>query len=277
MTALAISLVIGPWMIRRLRDFQIGQVIRQDGPADASRQGRHADDGRPADPDVGDRPDAAVGEPDERLHLDRRARDDGVRRRGFRRRLPEDRPALASRAVAPLQDGLAGRHRRRRRPRAAVLAATDLYNTRLLFPFFKWLIPDLGWFYVPVRGLRLRRLDERGQPDRRPRRPGDQRRSRVAAAAFTALAYVSGHRVFADYLLIARVSPLDRRADHLLRRAGRREPRVPLVQLVSRRDLHGRRRIARARRRARHRRAADQAGVRARRSSAASSSSKRRR
>src|SRR6185437_14571853 len=31
-TALAISLVVGPFLIRRLRDFQIGQVIRQDGP-----------------------------------------------------------------------------------------------------------------------------------------------------------------------------------------------------------------------------------------------------
>ena len=39
-TALAISLVLGPWLIRKLRDFQIGQVIRQEGPADASRQGR---------------------------------------------------------------------------------------------------------------------------------------------------------------------------------------------------------------------------------------------
>ena len=33
MTALALGLVLGPWMIRRLRDFQIGQVIRHDGPA----------------------------------------------------------------------------------------------------------------------------------------------------------------------------------------------------------------------------------------------------
>ena len=32
LTALAISLVVGPWLIRRLREFQIGQVIRQDGP-----------------------------------------------------------------------------------------------------------------------------------------------------------------------------------------------------------------------------------------------------
>ena len=32
LTALAISLMLGPWMIRKLRDFQVGQVIRQEGP-----------------------------------------------------------------------------------------------------------------------------------------------------------------------------------------------------------------------------------------------------
>src|SRR6187401_1483719 len=32
LTALAISLLLGPWMVRRLREFQIGQVIRQEGP-----------------------------------------------------------------------------------------------------------------------------------------------------------------------------------------------------------------------------------------------------
>src|SRR5688572_490261 len=32
LSALAISLVLGPWMVQRLRDFQIGQVIRQEGP-----------------------------------------------------------------------------------------------------------------------------------------------------------------------------------------------------------------------------------------------------
>ena len=32
MTALVISLVMGPWLIRRLREFQIGQVSRQEGP-----------------------------------------------------------------------------------------------------------------------------------------------------------------------------------------------------------------------------------------------------
>ena len=32
LTALAISFFIGPWLIARLRQFQIGQHIRQDGP-----------------------------------------------------------------------------------------------------------------------------------------------------------------------------------------------------------------------------------------------------
>src|SRR5499426_4425250 len=32
LTALALSLALGPWMISKLRDFQIGQVIRQEGP-----------------------------------------------------------------------------------------------------------------------------------------------------------------------------------------------------------------------------------------------------
>src|ERR1700676_1268981 len=32
LSALAISLSLGPWMIRKLREFQIGQVVRQEGP-----------------------------------------------------------------------------------------------------------------------------------------------------------------------------------------------------------------------------------------------------
>ncbi|MBI4455621.1 MAG: phospho-N-acetylmuramoyl-pentapeptide-transferase [Acidobacteria bacterium] len=33
LTALILSLVLGPWMIRRLKEFQIGQYIREEGPA----------------------------------------------------------------------------------------------------------------------------------------------------------------------------------------------------------------------------------------------------
>lgn len=32
LTALALGLILGPWLIRRLREFQVGQPIREDGP-----------------------------------------------------------------------------------------------------------------------------------------------------------------------------------------------------------------------------------------------------
>jgi phospho-N-acetylmuramoyl-pentapeptide-transferase len=42
LTALVVSLVLGPWLIRRLQQFQIGQEIREDGPAS-----HHAKKGTP--------------------------------------------------------------------------------------------------------------------------------------------------------------------------------------------------------------------------------------
>jgi phospho-N-acetylmuramoyl-pentapeptide-transferase len=82
-----------------------------------------------------------------------------------------------------------------------VLQDRGLYTTNLVFPFFKRLVPDLGWWYLPftvfvlvawsnavnltdgLDGLAISTFA-------------------IAAAAFTALAYVTGHRVFAEYLLI---------------------------------------------------------------------------
>src|SRR6188768_4485475 len=88
------------------------------------------------------------------------------------------------------------------------LAQTNppLYSTRLIFPFFKNLIPDLGVFYVLFAvvvlacttnavnltdGLDGLAISTFG----------------VAAAAYTALAYVTGHAVLADYLLLVRFQP----------------------------------------------------------------------
>ena len=86
------------------------------------------------------------------------------------------------------------------------LADQNLYNTRLIFPFFKQLIPDLGWFYVPFAAFFLAAwsnavnltdgLDGLAIST-----------FAVAAAAFTALAYITGHRVFAEYLLLVRFAP----------------------------------------------------------------------
>jgi phospho-N-acetylmuramoyl-pentapeptide-transferase len=87
-----------------------------------------------------------------------------------------------------------------------MLANHGLYSTRLIFPFFKRLIPDLGWGYLlfavfvlvavtnavnltdGLDGLAISCFA-------------------IAAAAYTALAYVTGHRVFAEYLLLVRFPP----------------------------------------------------------------------
>ena len=62
LTALLLSIALGPWLIARLRAFQIGQFIREDGPEIASEKSRHADHGRTADLHVDRGADAAVGE-----------------------------------------------------------------------------------------------------------------------------------------------------------------------------------------------------------------------
>src|SRR5687768_5946376 len=38
LTALFLSIMIGPWLIRKLRDFQIGQHIREEGPKSHQRK-----------------------------------------------------------------------------------------------------------------------------------------------------------------------------------------------------------------------------------------------
>ena len=94
----------------------------------------------------------------------------------------------------------------RRRCRADRAEPENLYSTRLIFPFFKRFIPDIGWFYIPLCGAGPGRGDQRGQPDRRPRWPGDQRvlgRGRGVHRA----RYVSTHREFANYLQLVRIEP----------------------------------------------------------------------
>ncbi len=48
-TALLLSLLLGPWVIERLRDLQVKQYIREEGPKGAPEKSRHAHHGRRAD------------------------------------------------------------------------------------------------------------------------------------------------------------------------------------------------------------------------------------
>ena len=206
LTALAISLVLGPWMIAKLRDFQIGQVIRQEGP-----QSHRAKAGTPtmgglliltaavaptllwadlSNPYVWIAVLAtslfgAVGFVDDYLKIVRRSH------HGLRPRYKMGFQILIAIGV-----GLA----------LMVLAANNLYNTRLIFPFFKNLIPDLGWFYVLFAVLVL--VGASNAVNLTDGLDGLAISTfGVAAAAFTALAYVTGHAVLADYLLLVRFPP----------------------------------------------------------------------
>ena len=206
LTALVLSLVLGPFMIRKLREFQIGQVIRQEGPAThrtkagtptmggvliltaailptllwADHTNRFVWIAVGATPAFG-----ATGFADDYLKITRRSH------HGLKPRYKILWLALIGAGV-----GIS----------LMVLASQDqpLYNTRLIFPFFKRLIPDLGYVYVPFAMLVLV-----GATNAVNLTDGLDGLAisvfAVAAAAFTALAYVSTHVVFAQYLQLVKL------------------------------------------------------------------------
>jgi phospho-N-acetylmuramoyl-pentapeptide-transferase len=205
LTAFAISMMFGPWLIRTLRDFQIGQIIRQEGP-----QSHRAKAGTPtmgglliltaavvptllwadlSSPYIWIAVLATVGFGvvgffDDYLKITRRSH------HGL---LP--RYKMLGQIVVALGVGIAVLQLSQQNP--------PLYNTRLIFPFFKTLIPDLGWAYVVFavvvlvfasNGVNLTDgLDGLAIST-----------FAVAAAAYTALSYVTGHADFAKYLLLIR-------------------------------------------------------------------------
>jgi len=208
LTALALSLALGPWMIRKLRDFQIGQVIRQEGP-----QSHRAKAGTPtmgglliltsalvptllwADLSnyyvwiavLATTAFGAVGFTDDYLKIVRHSH------HGLIPRYKMGGQILVAVAVG-----------------VAVLLLSQqnppLYNTRLIFPFFKNLIPDLGWFYVLFAVLVL--VGASNAVNLTDGLDGLAISTfAVSAAAFTALAYVTGHAVLAQYLLLVRFPP----------------------------------------------------------------------
>ncbi len=84
-----------------------------------------------------------------------------------------------------------------------ILQREGLYNTRLVFPFFKRLIPDLGYGYLAFAVFVL--VAESNAVNLTDGLDGLAISVfAIAASAYTALAYVTGHRVFAEYLLLVR-------------------------------------------------------------------------
>ena len=207
LTALALSLVLGPVLIRKLREFQIGQIIRQEGP-----ESHRAKAGTPtmggvliltatlvptllwtnlANPYVWiavltTAAYGAIGFADDYLKIVRKSH------HGL---LP--RYKMANQILVGAAVGVA----------LLVLQNHGLYNTRLIFPFFKRLIPDLGFAYLffaifvlvswsnavnltdGLDGLAISTVA-------------------IAATTYTALAYIIGNRALADYLYLIHFPPV---------------------------------------------------------------------
>ena len=88
-----------------------------------------------------------------------------------------------------------------------MLQSRNLYNTRLVFPFFKSWIPELGWLYLPFAVFVL--VAESNAMNLTDGLDGLAISVfAVAAAAYTALAYVVGNRALAEYLLLVHFSPV---------------------------------------------------------------------
>src|SRR4026209_2317531 len=200
---MGISLTLGPWMIRKLREFQIGQVIRTEGP-----QSHMPKAGTPtmgglliltaalvptllwADltnvyiwiavlTTVGF---GGIGFADDYLKIVRRSH------HGLLPRYKMGFQILIGIAVGVV---------------LLIMQHEGAYNTRLVFPFFKRIIPDLGWGYLLFAVFVL--VAESNAVNLTDGLDGLAISVfAIAAAAYTALAYVTGHRVFADYLLLVR-------------------------------------------------------------------------
>jgi phospho-N-acetylmuramoyl-pentapeptide-transferase len=201
LSALAISLALGPWLIAKLREFQIGQVIRLEGP-----QSHRPKAGTPTMGGLLILTAAIVptllwarltnvyvwiavgtttlfglvGFLDDYLKIVRRDH------HGLR---PRYKMACQVLIAAVVGSGL------------LMLKQHGLYSTVLVFPFLKTLVPDLGRAYLFFTILVL--VGSSNAVNLTDGLDGLAISTfAIAAAAYTALAYVIGNRVLADYLLL---------------------------------------------------------------------------
>ncbi len=150
LTALIISLVVGAWFIRKLKELQIGQYIREDGP-----QSHYSKTGTPT---MGGlmiifatlTATLLWADLDNPLHLAVGPGDPGLRPHRLFRRL--------SQGHQEAQPGLSGRAKLVTQTLVALVPAIWLYfnpafNTTLTMPFFKQVQPDLGSSSSPWRSL----------------------------------------------------------------------------------------------------------------------------
>lgn len=219
LTALLIGLLIGPYVIERLREFQIGQYIREEGP-----QSHQKKSGTPtmggvlicisilvptllwsdlSNPFVwlvmlSTLAFGAIGFADDYIKVVHR------RNLGLTARAKLGLQLLVSAAVATA---------------LLVLQAHGNYSTRLIFPFFKRFRPDMVWHslgHIPHLGwlafvpfVIFVMIVIAGASNAVNLTDGLDGLAIgctiIAAGALTVLTYVSGHVVFSDYLELQRM------------------------------------------------------------------------
>jgi phospho-N-acetylmuramoyl-pentapeptide-transferase len=199
LTALLISLALGPWFIQRLRDFQIGQQIRPEGPLSHQRKKGTPTMGGlliliavilpsllwadPANPYVwialiSTLLYGIIGFADDYLKLTRK------RSLGL-----TARQKFASQILVALGIGYA----------LFWMAGRGLYTTHLSLPFFKHFDPDLGWIFIPWTVLVV--VGAANAVNLTDGLDGLAiGSSLIASGTYAILAYVAGHAKVSTYL-----------------------------------------------------------------------------
>jgi len=217
LTALLVMLVLGPWMIRRLRAFQVGQFVREELPVHHPKAGTPTMGGllilvavvvsavlwtNLTNPFLWLALFAlvaygAIGFADDYLKTMRR------RSLGLRAATKFSLQVLVAVLIAVV----------------LLSFRNGLYSTEILFPFFKRLRPDLvidsllnGWYTLPLAALPFLifiALVLVGSSNAVNLTDGLDGLAigcvAIAAGALTALTYISGHAKFAEYLDLSKM------------------------------------------------------------------------
>jgi phospho-N-acetylmuramoyl-pentapeptide-transferase len=198
LTALVISFLIGPWLIRRLQALQMGQAIREEGPPQHKVKS--------GTPTMGGFMIIISALLSSLLWMDL-----------YNRYVWLVIFALVAFGLIGFLDdylkyvkkhsmGLLPRYKFALQILAAGAIMTALYgfmgfSTSLSVPFFKQFRPDLGWLYVPFAIIVIvgasNAVNLTDGLDGLAIGPVT-----VAATAYTVVTYITGNRVFSEYLLI---------------------------------------------------------------------------
>jgi phospho-N-acetylmuramoyl-pentapeptide-transferase len=201
LTALFLVLVLGPWMIERLRRLQIGQYIREEGP-----QAHKAKAGTPTMGGVLILTGVLVPT---LLWADFTNRNVWIL---LLSTLAFGTIGFADdylKVVKKHNMGLSGRKKLHGQIAVGLVLGSVLYvlsqtepnhySTRIIFPFFKTVMPDLSAFYILFAVMVV--VGSSNAVNLTDGLDGLAiGTTLIAAAAFTVLAYVTGHRVFSNYL-----------------------------------------------------------------------------